>query len=77
MKLGWIWGFLIIIGLANSAINANWFAGYLMGLMKFAVTFTPTPTYTDPAPRPLPTQSPEVYLLPGSTGAKTVPAERR
>jgi hypothetical protein len=46
----WVWIFLIIIGIANNAIKADWFAGYLLGVMKFAVQFTPTPNYPDPAP---------------------------
>jgi hypothetical protein len=48
----WIWVFLIVIGLANGAINAGWFAGYIMGVIKFAANFTPTPNYSEPAPAP-------------------------
>jgi hypothetical protein len=48
----WLYIFLLIIGIANGAVRVEWFAGYLMGVIKFATNFTPTPNYPDPAPPP-------------------------
>lgn len=64
----WVWIFLIIIGIANNAIKAEWFAGYLLGVMKFAVQFTPTPNYPDPAPTPSQKLGPQPQTQVRTTG---------